>query len=368
MDPLELRLKNIRTKGEILVDGELPVDGDWAGVLKMAADAVGWNTPKPEGCGRGIAFGMKSSIPASASSARVSLNSDGSAAVFVGTTEMGQGTRTTMSLIVSRALDIPLEKISIRIGDTAVVPFDTITASSRSVVAMGTALEAACRDIQRQLREMAVEVFGVEMRYVLCDGCKVSIRGRDIGLADLMSQKLGPYRSEIAGQGSYQGKADASHPLGGPAPFFEAVATAVELHVDMESGQIFLDKLVHATDVGKVINPIRAAGVDEGGNIMGVGLALSEQLLFDASGAIINGSSLDYRIPTVSDVPEQMISLFQENRDGPGPQGAKGLGEGGILAVAPAICGALFDCTGILLTEIPFTPERVWRALGKRDR
>jgi CO/xanthine dehydrogenase Mo-binding subunit len=330
----------------------------------MAADAVGWNTTKPEGCGRGIAFGMKSSIPASASCARVSLNRDGSAAVFVGTTEMGQGTRTTMSLIVSRALDVPLEKISIWIGDTAMVPFDTITASSRSVVAMGTALEAACRDIQRQLREMAAEAFGVEQGHVHCDGCRISVHDRKITLAELMGQKMGPYRSEIVGEGSYQGRVDESHPLGGPAPFFEAVATAVELHVDTETGQIFLDKLVHATDVGKVINPMRAAGVDEGGNIMGVGLALSEQLQFDASGAIINGSSLDYRIPTVSDVPEQMISLFQENRDGPGPQGSKGLGEGGILAVAPAICGALFDCTGLLLTEIPFTPERVWRAFS----
>ena len=368
IEPLELRLRNMRLRGEPIVERELPVDGDWAGVLRMAADAVGWNTPKREGHGRGIAFGMKSSIPASSSCARVSLFADGSATVYVGTTEMGQGTRTAMSSIVSRALGVPLERITIRIGDTGVVPFDTITASSRSVVATGRALEEACASIQRQLREMAARLFDAQERHVRCTGCRVSVRGQEIALGELMDRAVGPYRTEIVGEGSFQGQVDPSHPLGGPTPFFEAVATAVELHVDAETGQIFLDRLVHATDVGKVINPIRAQGVDEGGNIMGVGLALSEQLLFDRSGGMMNASSLDYRIPTACDVPLQMVSLFQENRDGPGPQGAKGLGEGGILAVAPAICGALFDCTGVLLTEIPFTPERVWRALRERER
>ena len=366
MDPLELRLKNMRSRGETIVERELAVDGDWAGVLKMAADGIGWSTPKPAGRGRGIAFGMKSSMPASTSIARVSLSADASATVYVGTTEMGQGTRTAMPLIVSRALDIPLDRISIRVGDTAVVPYDTITASSRSVVAMGTALEAACADIQRRLAAVAAEVAGVEEREVSCRGCRVYVRGREIALPELMGGALGRYASEITGEGSFQGEVDPSHPLGGPAPFFEAVATAVELHVDEETGQIFLDRLVHATDVGKVINPVRAAGVDEGGNVMGLGLALSEQLLFDDAGGIANGSSLDYRIPTVWDVPGELVSLFQENRDGPGPQGAKGLGEGGILAVAPAICAAVFDCTGILLTEIPYSPERVWRALAER--
>ncbi len=368
MDPLELRRRNMRRRGDLIVARELPVDGDWAGALQMAADAIGWHTPKPEGHGRGIAFGMKSSIPGSASSARVSLNADASATVYVGTTEMGQGTRTALSLIVSKALDMPLERISIQIGDTGVVPHDTITASSRSVVNMGNALTAACASIKKQLKTIAAEVFGVEEEQVKFERGQILAGDREIPLATLMRKKFGLYRSEIAGEGTFQGKSDASHPLGGPAPFFEAVANAVELHVDSETGQVVLDKLVHVTDVGKAINPRRASGVDEGGNIIGVGVSLSEQLLYDRSGGIVNGSSLDYRIPTVADIPEQMISLFQENHDGPGPQGAKGLGEGGILAVAPAICGALFDCTGILFTEIPLTPEKIWRAMSKQDR
>ena len=95
---------------------------------------------------------------------------------------------------------------------------------------------------------------------------------------------------------------------------------------------------------------------------MGMGLALSEQLCHRPDGRLANGSSLDYRIPTVHDMPE-FASVFIENGDGPGPFGSKGLAEGGVLAVAPAIAAAIHDCVGVRLTEMPFTPERVLDAL-----
>ena len=96
---------------------------------------------------------------------------------------------------------------------------------------------------------------------------------------------------------------------------------------------------------------------------MGVGLALSEEIHYDPSGGIVNGSSLDYRIPTIVDIPAQLTSLFQENRDGPGPFGSKGMGEGGILAVGPAICSAIFELTGVYPRDFPITPEKLWTLL-----
>jgi len=153
------------------------------------------------------------------------------------------------------------------------------------------------------------------------------------------------------------------HPLGGPAPFYLVVATAVEVHLDRETGQVVIDKVVHGTDAGKVINVRRARRVDEGGIVMGQSLALSEGLVFDESGRLMNGSSLDYRIATVADMPDEMSELYLENGDGPGPFGAKGLAEGAILAIGPAIAGAILDLTGVHLTRIPMTPERVWAAL-----
>ena len=100
---------------------------------------------------------------------------------------------------------------------------------------------------------------------------------------------------------------------------------------------------------------------------MGLGVSLSEQLLFDESGHLLNGCTLDYRIPRIMNIPEEFVSLFQENEDGPGPFGAKGMGEGAILAIAPAVCGAVYDATGIYIGEIPLTPEKLWKTLQSHN-
>jgi CO/xanthine dehydrogenase Mo-binding subunit len=366
LDQVELRLRNVAHKGETFRVMEAPADGDWPALLRKAADAIGWDSPPKKEHGRGIAFGMKASKPATVSNARVVLNNDASALVYVGTTEMGQGTRSVMSQIVSRSLGIPLSRIVIYVGDTAVVPFDTITAASRSVVNMGNALRNACDSIIDQLKEIVGDSFGDRTAEIRLDDGTIRIGEEKLTLAQVLKQRFGDSICEIIGEGTYSGSRDASHPLGGVAPFFEAVVTGVELRIDRETGQILLEKLVHASDVGVAINGQRAAGVDEGGNIMGAGLALSEQILYDSSGRISNGSSLDYRIPTIEDIPDQMTSIFQENKDGPGPFGSKGVGEGGILAVAPAICAAIFELTGVYFREIPVTSEKVWHGMNDR--
>jgi CO/xanthine dehydrogenase Mo-binding subunit len=172
----------------------------------------------------------------------------------------------------------------------------------------------------------------------------------------------------LIGEGVFECKKDPEHPLGGPFPFYEFVVTGIELHIEPETGDVVVDRLVNVTDAGKIINPVRAVGVDEGGAVMGLGVSLSEQLLFDDAGHLLNASSLDYRIPRVVDIPEEFVTIFQENQDGPGPFGAKGMGEGAILAVAPALCGALYDATGIYLSELPLTPEKIWKALQSKSR
>lgn len=328
IDPLELRLRNIRARGEPSAYGETPVDGDWASLLRMAADGLGWDAPRRAGVGRGVAIGVKSCIPGTTSGARVRLGADGHAILEVGTSEMGNGTGALLAGLVEQRLGGQARSVSVVAADTGLTPPDALTASSRSTVHMGNAVQAACDDL---LARLAAD--------------------RPDGDA------------EVVGQGSYTAEADPTHPLGGPTPFYEAVATAVELTVDERTGHLDIERIVHVTDAGRVLDPVRARGLDEGGLLMGIGLAISEQLVLDADGRARNGSSLDYRIPTTRDVPPRMTSLFLENSDGPGPEGAKGLAEGGILAVAPAICAAVADATGLFLGDLPLTPERIWRAL-----
>jgi CO/xanthine dehydrogenase Mo-binding subunit len=325
MDPLDVRLVNLRQRGEPSAYAEKPVDGDWPGLLQLVADTIGWREPKDPSIGRGIAFGVKTCIPATRSEARIHLTGLESAVVRVGTTEMGQGTPALLASLAARELGLDEECVRVVAGDSGSVPFDELTASSRSVVHMGNAVVAACDDLKKQLAEGS-----------------------------------GSDERELVGEGSFESEADPDNPLGGPTPFYEAVATSVKLTVDADTGLVSIVNVVHATDAGAVLNPARAKGLDEGGIVMGLGLALSEGLVHADDGRMMNGSSLDYRIPTIGDRPLRVESLFQENADGPGPKGAKGLAEGGILAVAPAVCAAIDDCVGVYVHDLPATPEKIW--------
>ena len=366
-DPLSIRQQNIRVKGEVMVPGETKVDGEWDEILTKVARAIDWDFPRPSGHGRGIAFGMKSCVPGTTSSARIRMRNDGDILIEIGTAEMGQGAIQAFSILVGNSLGISTDQIRVSAGDTEVAPFDAITASSRSAVHMGNAILKACEDISRQIFDYTEEIYSFIGSNLTLKAGRIIGEAGSISIQELLADRSAKGLGEIIGEGCFKSDQDKTHPLGGTTPFYEAVATAVELHIDRGTGNIYIDRMVHVTDAGKLINPIRATGQDDGGNIMGLGLALSEQLFYDQTGHLLNGNSLDYRIPTIEDVPVDLISLFVENADGPGPSGAKGIGEGGILAVVPAICGAILDCTGILFTEIPITPEKLWRALQQNN-
>jgi len=363
IDPVEIRLRNLPEKGETLIPGDNPVDGDWKSVLLKAAEAIEWHTPKEKNCGKGIAIGIKSSVPATFSSAEVRLQFDGSATVYVGTTEMGQGSQTVMAKMVSKGLHVPFDQVRVVAGDTGQVPFDTITASSRSTVMMGQAILSACKDIQSKLSELAAELFNVDSESIHVADGSVRVGHDNFTFPQIIQNYFGPGLGEIVGYGTYKGEKNKHHPLGGPAAFWEFIVTAIQVSIDLEIGNVRLCKLVNVSDVGKVINPLRAIGQDEGGAVMAIGAALMEKIVIDSPGTILNAGSLNYKVPTVADIPEEMKTIFQENEDGPGPCGSKGIGESGILATLPAICAAIYDATGLRFREIPITPEKLWQTL-----
>ena len=181
-------------------------------------------------------------------------------------------------------------------------------------------------------------------------------------LQSFLPSEFGPDIGDLEAVGVFiSPKSDASS--WSPTPFYEYLVTGIELTVDQETGEVTLLKLANVTDAGILINPKRAAGVDEGAAVMGLGAALMEQIMLDESGQILNPSSLDYRIMTTMDTPKEMVTLFQENADGVGPFGSKGMGEGAILAIAPAVSDAIYDCIGVRMRELPFTAEKIWKAL-----
>ncbi|MEA2676237.1 MAG: hypothetical protein QOJ81_378 [Chloroflexota bacterium] len=328
MDPVLLRLTNLAAKGDPFIPFDTPCDGDWAQATKRAAELAGWDKPKPEGRGRGFALGIKSGPTTGLSYSMVRLHADGSALVYCGTQDIGQGARTIFAQIAAHELGLPLEHVSVVMGDTGVVPYDQQTSASRSTVLMGNAVIAACKQVLEQRRA-----------------------GRT---------------GEIVGVGDARKEPDPDHPLGGSAAFFEFNATAVELSVDEGTGDITIHRHVTVSDIGKAINRLQVQMQDEGAAIMGLGHTLMERYIWDDAGRIRNLGAIDYRIPTSLDLPAEMISDMIENGDGPGPYGAKGMSEGALLPVSAAVAAAVRDATGAVIRDLPLSPERVWTALQER--
>ena len=161
-------------------------------------------------------------------------------------------------------------------------------------------------------------------------------------MPNFCSPGLGSPRGEIIGIGEERGGGVVpGHPLGGRPEFWEFMCTAVEVEVDPETGMVDVTRLVLASDVGKALNPQQVESQDEGAAVMGLGHSLMEELMLDSRGRIVNLGAMDYRIPTMKDIPRELHSVLIENEDGPGPYGAKGAGEGGILGIAGAIGAAI---------------------------
>ena len=139
------------------------------------------------------------------------------------------------------------------------------------------------------------------------------------------------------------------------------------MEVDCDTGEIKVLKYVSLADVGQAIHPVLCEGQDEGGVMNALGHSLLEEMIYK-DGQLLNPNLVDYRVPTFSDLPKGFETILVENHNGPGPFGAKGTGEGGLLPVAPAIGNALYRATGVRLYHLPLTPERVWQALQAKNR
>ena len=363
LDPLELRLRNLARKGEAFIPTDTPADGQWRDSVVRAAELIDWQSPTPPGRGRGIAVGIKSGPTTGLSYSLVRMLADGSVVVYSGTSDMGQGARTIFAQLAADELGCPLDWVTVVMGDTAVVPYDQQTSASRSTVLMGSAIIDACRRIQERVRAMAAQLHGLPEDAVTVGRGVVRLGDRELPLPEVAVSGLGRLGGELIGVGEARKEADPAHPLGGSAAFFEFNCTAVELEVDRATGDITIHRHVTVSDVGRALNPMQVRGQDEGAAIMGLGHTLMEHIVLDDEGRIRNLGAIDYKIPTSMDLPIELVSDIVENADGPGPHGAKGMSEGALLCVASAVAAAVRDATGVVIRDLPLTPERVWLAL-----
>jgi CO/xanthine dehydrogenase Mo-binding subunit len=367
LDALEIRRRNVARRDEDFIPGDKPCDGDWLQVLDTAAKSIHWNAPLAKNHGRGIALGVKSSSTAAASFSIARLHYDGSVSIMGGTSDMGQGARTVYSQIAAKELGVNMADVTIVLSDTSLVPFDTSTSASRSMVYMGNAILRACTDLKARLAQLMSECTGVPLESIEVLPGIVRMPDRDLTFPEALRLCFAGTRGEVIGVGSYRTGPIEGHPLGAQPCFWEFNAVAVETAVDPETGTVQVDHLVVVSDVGEALNPRQVEVQDEGSAIMGLGHSLMEHLVHDEHGRIVNLGALDYRIPTIKDIPLEVDSVLIENGDGPGPYGSKGVGEGGLLSIAAAVGAAVNQAVGVSIRDLPLTAERVWRAIQEQS-
>jgi xanthine dehydrogenase YagR molybdenum-binding subunit len=291
----------------------------------------------------------------------IRVGSDGSATVVTATQDVGTGTRTALAQIAAEELGLPLERVRIELGDTARGPYSTLSAGSSTLPSMGPAVRAAAADARRQILELAAQRYSEEQAGLsIEDGVLVSAGGGRRPLAEVLGL-LGD--AQILGTG-----ARGPNPSGMPVRTFGV--HVAEVAVDVETGEVRVERVAAIHDVGRVVNPLAASSQVEGGIVQGIGHTLSEERLLDpADGTVLTRTLDSYRLPTIADVPEIVCELL----DVPDAQltslGSKGIGEPPIVPVAAAVANAIRDATGADVRSLPISREEMLRALGEaRER
>jgi xanthine dehydrogenase YagR molybdenum-binding subunit len=267
----------------------------------------------------------------------VRVGSDGRATVVTAMQDIGTGTKTAMAQIAAEELGIPLEHVTVSVGDSARGPYAAISAGSSTTPSMGPAVRAAAADARQQIEEIA------EQR-----GTPDAPLEEIVGLLE---------SAQILGKGAR-----------GPNPTGMQVLTfgvqVAEVAVDVETGEVWVERIAAIHDVGRVINPLGASSQVEGGIIQGIGHTLSEQRLHDpATGRLLTTTLDAYKLPTIADVPEIVSELLDVPDEHLTNLGSKGLGEPPIIPVAAAIANAIRDATGADVRELPISREEMLRAL-----
>jgi CO/xanthine dehydrogenase Mo-binding subunit len=364
-DPLEFRMKNLLVSGEHFATGEELHDVHFVECLNAAAKGL---TPNPsphrrgeKRVGRGYGVMMKSTVATSKSQARLKLMDDGTVTLYTSTVEMGQGGHTTMAQITAEALGIPLSAIKIVGPDTAITPFDSTTSASRSTSMMGNAVIAACGSMKKKLFELGTPLLETPADELRTENGFVVANEASISFADILKRNNLDSLEE-AGEYSTSLGIDPETGQGISTPHWHQGAGAAEVEVDTETGRVTILRYSAASFAGRVVNPRLAQLQNDGNVIFGLGPTLMEEIVFD-SGQATNPNLADYPIPSIRDVPLDLVSVCIESEEGE----MHGIGEMTLPPVAPAIANAIEDAIGVRIKDLPITAEKILRALREKS-
>jgi 4-hydroxybenzoyl-CoA reductase alpha subunit len=403
IDPVELRKKNMMKTGDTTCNDLNMSSFGMAECLEAVVNGSDWKSKKgklPPGKGIGLACGFFVSgagYPIYRSDTYhctviVKLTEDGGTVlVYTASAEIGQGSDTAFAMIVAEALGVPLSFVRLESGDTD-MGVDLGAYSSRQTLMTGHAAKEAAEDVKRQVLEVLSEELKVPLNKMDIRDGYIFFDGADVDFSELRTRYIKEHRGwtdnpdsdqltfkeasriaylargSIVGTGKYK-----PHRLGGKfkgatvgtSPAYGCSAQVVEVDVDLETGQIKIEKVTDAHDCGKAINRNSVEGQMQGSVSMGIGEAMYEEVKFDGEGNVVNPDLAEYKMVTALDMPP-VEAIIVETNEPNGPFGAKEVGEGAIMPTIPAILNAVYDATGVRIFELPLTLQRVYEALQQR--
>jgi CO/xanthine dehydrogenase Mo-binding subunit len=360
-DAVEFRLKNLAESRESIHPGMRPIDADVPGDVREAARMLQAGRSLTRGHGRSVCCSASDAGAHPVTLAMVQVYADGSVSVLSGSTEIGQGSHTVLTQIAAEEMGVPLEKVRLVGSDTAVTLFERSTGASRTTTLMGRAVLEACREAIAQCKVMAADVLKVSPDTLVEERGGIRYGETRMSWPQVLEKYFQMEGCSIIGRAYLRKAGDLTLvPV-----FWEIGVVGVEIALDEETGTISLDTLVTIGDVGLAIHPAMTEGQDLGAATMGLGVGLFEELIYDGQ-QLMNGTMLEYRVPRFSDLARNIDMTLVQNRDGVGPYGAKGGGEGAVNPISPCIANALCQSTGVRIRRLPLTPERVWKALQEK--
>jgi putative selenate reductase molybdopterin-binding subunit len=388
IDPLAFRLKNAIRSGELH-----PFSTAWSegreprpetintcgleDCVRQGAAAAGWGEKfgSPEWHqvpgrphlrrGIGVATVMQgTAIPyLDMGGASIKINDDGSFNLLIGATDLGTGSDTVLAQQAAEVLGVPVEDLIVYSSDTDFTPFDKGAYASSTTYISGAAVVRAAQQVAERIRSRAAAMLGRDGNPVDPQGITLADRhawapdGRSVSLAEVALDSL-----HHADQEQIMSVASYMSPVS-PPPF---AAQFAEVTVDVETGAVRVDRLVMAVDSGVIVNPLTASGQVEGGMTQALGYAVCEEMLYDEQGRPRELDFRDYHIFAAHEMPE-LETIFVETVEPSHPFGVKAVAEIPMDGVAPAVGNAVLDACGADVVRAPITPERVWRALGRRN-
>ncbi len=401
MDPLEFRLKNAQEAGEVSGQGMVFRSCGFQDCLRTAAQRSDFQRKHreyaalrnasgpleretgpaalkretgPAALKRGIGIasmlhvgGGAKIYPSDGCGTILKLDDFGHVTLITGASEIGQGSETVLAQLVCEELGLPMSAASVVNNDTDITPWDVGVHASRTTFIAGNSAIGAARKARAKILAAAATRFD-------CAAWNLALRGGQIvrvasgepliDLARFLRSLHFSERAELVMTSFYYEPPSVHQDKnfkGDVSAAYAWAAQVVEVEVDTATGVVRMLKVTAAHDVGRVLNRLGIEGQIEGGIVMGQGYALTENLIVEG-GRIRNPSFRDYKLITAPEIPEMDIA-FIESMDGEGPQGAKGVGEAPAICIAAATANAIYNATGVRITSLPFTPERVYRAL-----